>query len=162
KYDGPNLFYYSQAVKNIDGNVDLGDNLRFSADEKDRLLTGDATLLNQMRYRRAFVSFASCEARLNMPNEVAIVRHDQPPSDSINVLYRDKTLLRRIDEAIAKIFRFRFILLDHIGTNLQLGLSFEEPPQFNTSADNLQDEFEKIESWKREQFTSVTDAGHGI
>jgi predicted ATP-dependent endonuclease of OLD family len=43
-----------------------------------------------------------------------------------------------------------------------LGLSTENPPVFNSSATNFQDEFEKIQRWKDDKFIVLGEAGHGI
>jgi hypothetical protein len=115
KYEGTSLFYYSNAVKNLDGNVDVSDNIRFSSGEyKDLETTINATLFNEARYRRPFVSFSSCESRLGLGNEVGITSLDLPPQDPLNVLYRNKTLLNNIDKSILERFEYHFTLLARV------------------------------------------------
>lgn len=162
KYDGPNLFYYSQAIKGIDGNVDLADNLRFSLSEFQQTDGQNTAIYNDIRYRRPFIAFSNCEARLGLPNEVEITGLDQPPQDPINVLYRNGKLLKEIDKTVFEIFKLKFVLLDHTRKRLHLGLSIEDPPIFDATAVNFQDEFEKIQRWKDDKFVVLTEAGHGI
>jgi ABC-type cobalamin/Fe3+-siderophores transport system ATPase subunit len=163
KRDGVNLFWYSQAVKNIDGNIDLSDDIRFSDKERDAMVSQlDPVIFNQKRYRRPFISFSSCESRLSLQNESSITRLDNPPQGPINVLYRNKTLLSEIDKNIFEIYKKHFVILSHIGTAIQIGIAKEQSPIFDSNAESKQDEFEKIEKWKQEKFTPITEAGHGI
>lgn len=163
QYEGTNLFYHSHAVKKIDGTVDIENNLRFSPSEVKQMESqNNQSLLNEMKYRRPFIAFASCEARLSLPDQVGKVGYDQLPQDPINVLHRNRNLLKEIDGTIQEIFKFNFTLLDHTGNKLYLGLSDENPPAFSSSANNLQDEYEKIQSWKDKKFTVLSETGHGI
>jgi hypothetical protein len=120
KYDGSNLFYYSQAIKGIDGSVDLSDNLRFSLNDFQQTSGQSSTIFSDIRYRRPFIAFSSCEARLGLPNEVEITGLDQPPQDPINVLYRNSKLLKEIDKTVLEIFKLKFVLLDHTRKRLHL------------------------------------------
>lgn len=162
KYDTSGTFYFSQATKNIAGDVDLTDNLKFSGSEASQIESQQSQVLNEVRYRRPFIAFSSCDARLGLSNEVGKTSHDQPAQDAINVLYRDKRLFKKIGNTIHERIQSYFVMLDHTGTNLQLGISDEEPPAFDTNAENIQDEYEKVQRWKDAEFTQISDAGHGI
>lgn len=163
KYDGATAFYYSNATKKVDGNVDNSDALRFSSGEFGQInsLTDEA-ILNEARYRRPFVSFSSCDSRLTLGNEVNLNSLDTPPQDPLNVLYRNKQLLQDIDRNIYEIFKYHLVLLWHFATKLNIGISKEQAPIFDNNASDLQDEFEGVESWKTEKFIPITEAGHGI
>lgn len=163
QYEGANLFFHSQAVKNIEGNTDLSVNLRFSFSEIEQIESkNDISVFSDVKYRRPFISFSSCESRLNLPNEVEVTGLDQPPQDSINVLYRNKKLLKEIDKTTMEIFNLHFILLDHTKRRLHLGLSDEISPPFDPNTENAQDEYEKIQKWKDAKFTMISESGHGI
>ncbi|MFA6528203.1 MAG: AAA family ATPase [Candidatus Gracilibacteria bacterium] len=163
KYEGANLFYYSRAIKDKAGNVDLSEIYRFTYTEFANIDTQtDESIINTVKYRRPFISFDSCEARLSLQDEVDITGLDQPPQDSINVLYRNKKLLKDIDKTIFERFESKFILLDHTKKKLILGLAKEDAPTFDSNAENAQDEFERIQKWKNEKFTILSDSGHGI
>lgn len=163
QHEGTNIFYHSQAVKNFDGNVDLNNNLRFSSTEYEQIESKtETTIFSDVKYRRPFIVFSSCEARLSLPNDVAITGLDLPPQDPINVLYRNKKVLKKIDKTILEIFKLNFILLAHSTTKLYLGLSKENPPAFNLEAENLQDEYEKVQKWKDQNFIILSESGHGI
>lgn len=163
RYEGANLFYFSQAAKDINGNVDLSNDLRF-ADQEARTM-GDSKqqdIFQQTRWRRPFIALSSCDARLGLPDSVEITGLNQPPQDPINVLYRNREILDQIDRTIKERFEFNFVLLDHTKRQLSLGVSKNAPPVFDSSAKNAQDEYEKIERWKADNFTSLSESGHGI
>lgn len=169
QYEGANIFYYSQAAKNLDGNIDLNGNLRFSQSEYQELRAivekptkASVGLFNNFKYRRPFIAFASCEARLNLPNQVGITGLNQPPQDALNVLYRNRVLLHEIDKKVYEQFGLHLGFLDHSRTQLELGLSRKEAPRFNDTVSDLQQEFEKIDGWKQVNFTLMQDIGHGI
>lgn len=160
--EGVNLFYNSNATKNIDGNVDLNGDFRFSVAEFEKLETlTEESIFALPKYRRPFISFSSCESRLNIASESDLVRYDQSPNNSLNVLHRNKALLLDIDGRIFEIFKYHFILLTHVGTHIQVGLSKGLPPSYNQNG-NVQEEYQKIDSWKQDNFTPITEAGHGI
>jgi len=163
RYEGANLFYFSQAAKDIDANVDLNNDLRFS-DQEARTITDSnpQDIFQHTRYRRPFVSLSSCDARLGLPDSVEIVGLNQPPQDPINVLWRNGEILQQIDKTIKERFDFNFILLDHTKRQLFLGVSKSTPPVFDNNAKNAQDEYEKIEKWKDTHFTLLSESGHGI
>lgn len=163
QYEGTNLFYHSQATKNLEGNTDLNGNLRFSFAEFEKIeKITEETIFNDFRYRRPFIAFSSCEARLTLANDVAVTGLNQPPQDSINVLYRNKKILKEIDKTILEIYKHNFVLLDHTATTLYLGLSKEASPIFDKEKEDLQDEYDKIQKWKDEKFMPITESGHGI
>lgn len=163
KREGTSVFWFSQAIKSIDGNIDLSNEIRFSDGEREDLINQmDDSIFNQKRFRRPFISFSSCESRLGLQNESGMSRLDHPPQDPINVLYRNKTLLKEIDKSIFEIYKNHFILLSHVGIALQIGIAKILPPEFDVNADSQQDEFEKIEKWKQDNFTPIMEAGHGI
>jgi len=164
KTEGMSLFYYSTATKNIDGNVDHSQNLRFSQEDIKQMDAIDekTKIINDLRYRRPFISFSSCESRLALQDEVGTIGLDQPPTDSINVLFRNKTLLEDINRTILHLFNAHFVLLSHTLTKLQLGLSKTPLPNFNKNAHNLQEECSIAQKWKEEHFTPLSEAGHGI
>ena len=108
QYEGANLFYFSQAAKNLDGNTDLDAKFRFSSQEYAQLRTQiegseevqpDIFTAN-LKYRRPFISFASCEARLNLKSNVGITALSQPPQDALNVLYRNGELFNEIENKV--------------------------------------------------------------
>ncbi len=163
KREGLTTFFFSNAAKSMDGNVDLGDEIRFSTEEVDQMASqNNANVFNHKKYRRSFIAFSSCESRLSLQNESAMTRLDHPPQDPLNILDRNKILLKEIDKNIFDIFKFHFVLLTHLGIILQIGISKTEPPSFNYAADSKQEEFERIEKWRQENFTPITEAGHGI
>jgi len=163
RYEGANLFYFSQAAKDVNGNVDLSNELRFTtAESKIINEQKELSLFNNIKYRRPFIALSSCDARLGLPNLVEITGLDQPPQDPINVLYRNRGTLDQIDKTINERFDFNFILLDHTKRQLLLGVSKSTPPVFNATTTNAQDEYEKIERWKEENFTALSESGHGI
>ena len=162
KRDQNTLFYYSQSTKDINGNTEIRDPLRFTSEELKRIETyTEPEMFKDLRIRRPFIALSSCESRLSLGDNVNIVGLDQPASDSINVLNRDKNLFISMDKTIFERFGIHFILLDHTRTQLFLGLSKENPPAFDNNADNLQDEYEKIQKWKNNKFIPITESGHG-
>lgn len=170
QYEGANLFYYSQAAKNLQGDADLDGKYRFAATEHSQLNDWcegktpfpDNIFASQLKYRRSFIAFASCEARLMLPSRVNVTALSQPPQDSVNVLYRRGDLLDEIDEKIRQQFRFHLSLLDHIRTEFELGFSREVGPQFDNTVRDRQAEFTRIEGWKTEHFVPVEEIGHGM
>lgn len=163
RYEGANLFYFSRAAKDVNGNVDLSNDLRFTEPES-KAIDGQqqANIFNNTKYRRPFIALSSCDARLGLSDSVEITGLDQPPQDSINVLYRNRGILDQIDRTIRERFEFNFVLLDHTKRQLHLGVSKSLPPAFDGAAKNAQDEYEKIERWKVENFTALSESGHGI
>jgi predicted ATPase len=163
RYEGANLFYFSRAAKDVNGNVDLGNDLRFT-DLESKAIDGQqqTDIFNNTKYRRPFIALSSCDARLGLSDSVEITGLDQPPQDSINVLYRNRGILDQIDQTIRERFEFNFVLLDHTKRQLHLGVSKSLPPAFDGAAKNAQDEYEKIERWKVENFTALSESGHGI
>jgi hypothetical protein len=168
--DGANRFYYSQSARNLEGKVDLDSRYRLSHTDYEKLESMIASgereeagaLINQLKYRRAFLFFASCEGRLALPNQTALTQLSQAPQDALNALYRNRALTKRIDQKVLEQFGFHLALLDHARSQLDMGLSREEPPAFDDSADDRQEEFQRIENWKEESFLSIQNAGHGI
>ena len=120
------------------------------------------SLFTDLRYRRPFITLLDCETRLNLVNQSNIAALDQPPQDPLNVLFRNKHLLGQISDALKSQFAFELHLLNHKQTVLDLGLSEGSPPQFDYSAADLQNEFEKIERWRIEKLTPINETGHGI
>lgn len=161
--DGFNTYYYSPASKNANGDIDLSDNVRFSKSDKDNLSNlSETSIYNQSKYRRPFVSFLSCESRLGLKNESNLTRRDAPPQDSVNVLSRSRSLRTEIDRVMFDIYKNHFILLDHVGPVLQVGISRNTAPDFDRGAISEQSEFNKIEEWKQAEFTPIEEAGHGL
>lgn len=170
RWDGANLFYYSQASKNPDGNVDLEGNLRFSPSEWQdlkRLAEDDQPLPEKnffadIKFRRPFVSLLNCETRLNVPNQANVVPLDQPAQDPLNVLYRNRKLLKDVSSSIQEQFSLQLALLTHRMAAIELGLAESSVPPFDSGAEDLQLEYEKVEQWKGTHFFPVQDIGHGI
>lgn len=171
RWDGSNLFYFSKAARNPEGTVDLDGKLRFDQ--------GEVTTLEQMlaerneegvrdllvsgaKYWRPFVSLATCETRLSLTGEIGVTPLNQPPENALNVLHRDRRLMHDVDDLIVGQFNNHLVLLSHTATQLQFGLGLSEPPQFDGNADNLEDEYAKIEDWKNDAFMTIADVGHGI
>lgn len=169
-YEGANRFYYSQSIKNLEGNTDLESRYRFSHAEFEKLksIIDQAeqevanNLFRELKYQRPFLTFISCEARLNLPNDIEIRALDQSPQDALNVLFRNRALKKQIDENILGQFHLYLALLDHKKSRLELGLSRDIPPSFNDNVEDLQEEFSRIEDWKEQHYTSIQDVGHGI
>jgi len=169
-YEGTNRFYYSQSVRNIEGKTELDSRYRFTTAEVEKLRSTikeaeqeqAENLIKQFKYQRPFWVFASCEARLILPNSTAITPMNQSPKDALNVLDRNRTLKKQIDEKVLGQFGLYLALLDHLRAQLELGLSRDEPPSFNYEVDDRQEEFLRIENWKEVHFTSIQDVGHGI
>lgn len=171
-WEGSNLFYYSQASRNPEGNVEAENRLRYSVGEysqlkqnsemetKESQLTDD--LFNQPKYRRPFVTLLDCETRLNLQSSTEVIRLDQLPTNSLNVLYRNRGLLKEISDSIKSQFGIELNLLPHKASIIDLGFGGGYAPTFDFNSDNLQDEYAKIEVWKLDNFTSVRDIGHGI
>lgn len=162
KRESLNLFYFSSAVKNIDGQVGLDQDLRFSSTEMVEMINkNELSIFSDKRYRRPFVSFSSCESRLTMENNTELTGFDNPPQDPLNVLFRNKSLLSEIDRNIFDIFKYHVVLLNHTGRNIQVGISKEVSPTFDNNAD-IQQEFAKIDEWREKNFTPIRECGHGI
>lgn len=159
--EGGGYFYFSRAAKDANGNVDMDNNMRFAATEVNEIESKNIEVLAFDKYRRPFISLSSCDARLGLPDTVTVVGLDQPPNDPINVLYRNPNILKEIDRTIKERLNLNFILLDHTRTTLHLGLSKTFPPPFDLSK-NLQEEYEKIENWKEQNFSVMSESGHGI
>lgn len=152
-------YYYSQATKGVNGEVDLQDELRFTLDLFDEDKHDVNLLLEQPRFRRPFISFSSCDARLTMVDSVGLVAFNEPAQDVINVLYRNDKLQSQINDAIFQQFNFKIILLDHLGTTLELGLSKIDVPEFKQVK---QDRYLATEDWKETNYTKLTESGHGV
>jgi predicted ATPase len=169
-YEGVNRFYFSQSNKNLEGNIDLDGHYRFNLTEFEKLKSiidkaeqeEAKNLLKQIKYQRPFLTFASCESRLNLPNDIEIRALNQSPQDALNVLFRNRALKKQIDANILGQFHLYLALLDHKKSRLELGLSRDNPPSFNDKVDDLQEEFLRIENWKEQHYTSIQDVGHGI
>lgn len=162
KFENNNWFYYSQAAKDLNGSVDLSDNARFSPSDISQIDTIEkGTFIGDVRYRKSFINLSSCDTRLGLPDEAGLAAYNLPAQDVINVLHRDKSLFKEIDRFIFERTGYHLIVLNHVGTNLQLGLSKNITPVVDNKK-NVQDEFERIENWKSEKFFKVTEAGHGI
>lgn len=164
QWEGSNMFYHSTASKLPDGSMVSDNNLRFSDAERKQFREGKhrPDLFNELKFRRPFIVSSNCESRLSLQDQVQLRALNTPPQDPINVLYRDRELMSRIDETIQNRFQYNFVILDHVKTSLELGISKELPPEFDNNASDLQEEFEKIEEWKRENFIPMSRAGHGI
>ena len=163
KWEGETLLYFSHAVKDINGHVDLSNKLGFTRDEKKGIKDHhDPGVFNNLKYRRPFIVLSSADARLGLPDNVEISALHSPPTDPINVLSRNGSLLKQIDQTIQDRFGFHFILLDHTRVQLHLGISNGPPPKFDHAGSDLQDEYEKVEQWKELNFTPLSESGHGI
>ena len=170
RYEGARKYYYSQSVKNLDGNVDLDGRYRFETSEYKSLeglirqnhQEQANSFLAQPKYYRPFIAFANCESRLSLLNRVGLTPLDQPPQDAVNVLYRSRGLRKEIDGQVYSQFHLHLALLDHTRTQLDLGLSKLEAPDFIINVDDLQQEFSRIDAWKDEHFIPMQDVGHGI
>ncbi|MBA7480873.1 hypothetical protein ES707_16336 [subsurface metagenome] len=170
QWEGSNLYYYSQATRNRDGNLDLGGNLRFSPSEYDKIKRDleneepqlSIELFGEPKYRRPFTTLLNCETRLILPSAIEVIRLDQPPQNPLNVLYRNRRLLREISDAIKNQFALELNLLSHKATIIDLGLADNSAPLFDPNTEDLQVEFEKVEVWKSQNFTPVEEIGHGI
>lgn len=161
--EGTSFFYHSQAVKNKDGNAETSPQFRYSTDEYSTFdAAANVRVFDTVKYRRPLIAYSSCDARLGLQNEAGMTGNDQPPQDPVNVLYRNKKLLKEIDAALFKRFKKHFVLLDHIGTKLEMGVSDEEPPTYDGHAEDVQAEYLKVEEWKRQKLIPLTEAGHGI
>lgn len=170
QWDGSNLYYYSQATRNRDGNLDLDAKLRFSPGEYDKIKQDleneepqlSAELFGEPKYRRPFATLLNCETRLILPSATDVIRLDQTPQNPLNVLYRNRRLLRGISDAIKRQFGLELNLLSHKATIIDLGLSHNSAPLFDPNTEDMQAEFEKVEAWKSRNFTPVEEIGHGI
>lgn len=155
--------YYSHSTRNMRGQIDSSNDLAFTGEEHQQIMNkGEAIFLNEVKYRRPFFSFVSCEDRLGIPESSDKVAYYQPASDPINVLHRSGDLYTDIDKIIHDRFNSRLVILDHTGRDLRLGYSHKPPPKFDHSADNKQHEFEKIQRWSEDNFTPIIEAGHGM
>jgi len=170
RWEGPTRFFYSQATRNLEGNPDLDGRYRFSKGESDSIAQAVAAadaerarqLLSSMKFFVPFVSLVSCEARLNVTNHTALNTLAQPPSDALNVLYRNTQIREEITTAVQSQFGLRLSILDHARSELDLGLSPGVPPAFDVFARDLQEEYFRIEQWKEQNFMPFQDVGHGI
>ena len=163
KWADGTLFYFSRAAKDINGGVDLSNTVRFSEDEMKVIMDHrDVEVFETLKYRKPFIVLSSADARLGLPNMVEISGFNDPPTDPINVLYRNRSLLGQIDQTIQDRFEYNFILLDHTKRQLELGIANESPPKFDQEAKDLQDEFLRVEQWKDLKFTPLSESGHGI
>ena len=162
-YEGTSHYFYSPAARDISGNPDRSGDLRFGETEIKSLLTLPAEqVFGTWKHRAPFVAFANADSRLGLADSVGKMSLRESPGDPINVLFRYKDQLEKIHTKILERFGFHLVILDHVGTSLELGIATEKAPEFDHSASNLQAEFEKIEEWKRTRFTPLSQAGHGI
>ncbi|MFA7308854.1 MAG: AAA family ATPase [Patescibacteria group bacterium] len=161
--EGASLFYLSSATKGIGGNIDLDGSLRFSEGEVAQMESvTDASIFNTPKYRRPFITFSSCESRLTFPDGAGLTGLDQPPSDALNVLFRDGGLMEDISDHIHRRFGYYLVLIDHTFTALKVGISHTKPPDFDRNARDKQSASDKVRKWEEEHLIPITKAGHGI
>ena len=60
-------------------------------------------------------------------------------------MYRNRALLRRIDQSVLEIFKYHFVLLSHAGTQIEVGLTQGAVPTFDERADNRQADAKNFE-----------------
>lgn len=164
--------YYLSALRAGDGRIEREGNklgqLQWDAmqaakervaDHKEAVITD---LMSNVLYKRSFLTYEACENRLNFPENVAVNSLNSPPTDEINLLYRNRALLANLNEKFSSQFGLKLVILDHNRTNLDLGISENVPPEFDHTATNLGNEYQRIEEWKNSFFSPISTAGHGI
>jgi len=80
QWDGGNLYYFSRAAKNADGQVSVEGNLRFNEQDIDRFKKiseetdgEEGEFFGENRkFRRPFISLLDCESRLNFPSSTGV------------------------------------------------------------------------------------------
>jgi len=162
-------FYFSHAVQNYTGEISYSAEYRFQESEYNSIkkvveendLDKVNGFLSRKKYQVPFITYLTCESRLKMEQQVLITSFNEPPADFINLLYRNRKLLDKINESIFEQFQFKLVILDHDGKKLHLGLSQEDAPS-RRGEGNQQSEYMQIENWKRRHFISVLDVGHGV
>ncbi|MFQ5924696.1 MAG: ATP-dependent endonuclease [Dehalococcoidia bacterium] len=128
---------------------------------KESQLTDD--LFNQqLKYRRPFATLLNCETRLNLQSSAEMIGLDRQPQNPLNVLFRNRDLLKEIRDSVKSQFNIELNLLNHKLSTIDFGFGGDSAPSFDHNSAHLQDEYEKVEAWKRDNFTSVQDIGHGI
>lgn len=158
--------YRSRALKRYEGLLDT--DALFEADLfqlLSNLASGEGDLnqlITHTTLRAPFFASHSCDHRLNVPNRMPLNSIDTPPQDALNVLWRHPTLRRDVSAAIHKRFGINLVLLDHRGSELELGISQQTPPYAPAGEFDRQKHFVDVEAWKEQHWSSITEAGHGI
>lgn len=119
-------------------------------------------LMTHALFKKSSVTYEACENRLLFPENVAVNPLNLPTTDEINLLYRNKALLASLNEKFSNQFGLKLVVLDHNRTNLDFGISQDNAPQFDYSAEQLTSEYQRIEAWKNRYFTPISTTGHGI
>lgn len=113
-------------------------------------------------YRRPFFALHPCDTRLNVAEVVDLTQMDRPPADTLNVLHRNPSLFSSVAARFKELFRSEVVLLNHLGTKLELRIADETIPGDLLAEPIPQERFRKIDRWKREHTTGLHQAGHGI
>jgi len=112
--------------------------------------------------RIPFVAYLSCDHRLAVPHQMQITPLNGAATDSLNVLWRSKQQFEAVAARIRERFSVELILLDHRATQLELGISDSPIPKEFLSISDVVKKFETVDQWRRDQFTPIIQAGHGI
>lgn len=160
-----NSTFESQAARNYGGQYDQGARL----DKNSKKQLEDAALgtfayesfLGSLVFRKPFFAALSPDQRLSVPTSNNVTALNQAPSDVLNVLWRDRKLMKKMQDFIAKHFTTNLTLLDHLHTSLELGLSDGTPPGL-AADEGPEAKYQKYERWKSKEFSPINEAGHGI
>lgn len=172
QYINGNYTYFLSSLRSADGRIQRDgtelNQLQWDAmhEAKQRVASHrDAVISDLMThalFKRASVTYESCENRLLFPENMAVNSLSVPTTDEINLLYRNKALLASLNEKFSNQFGLKLVVLDHNRTNLDFGISQDNPPQFDYSAEKPTSEYQRIEEWKNRSFTPISTTGHGI
>ena len=118
-------------------------------------------LANHKQFRTPFFIYAGCESRLmiNSPSGLAPI-HDRAP-DVLNIFYRREDLFKELTDSIDERFNYNLILLNHAGTQLELGTSSIQKPDLGNVGDK-NEVYRRTEEWKKLYFTPIQESGHGL
>ena len=157
--------YRSRGLKGYEGTV--VDDTVLEKEAYERLLrfadgTEDGQLTSDVMLRRPFFASHTCDHRLNVPDRVPISSVSAPPTDALNVLWRYPELMANVADAVRARFGVEFVLLEHSGSHLELGIADEVSQDAPGGQFDRQEWFSTVEQWKHDHWVPITEAGHGI
>jgi len=118
-------------------------------------------LIAHKQFRTPFFVYASCESRLTIKSPAGRApMHNRAP-DVLNLFHRREKFFDELVGSIEERFHYNLLLLEHIGTQFELGTSSEPPPDLKNIGDK-NDVYRLTEEWKRQYFTPIQESGHGL
>lgn len=162
KYSGNKDLYYVADWRNEWGDPDSGDGANITKADYDSVgEIQSELLLSHKQFRSLFFSYSSCESRLRLTSPTGLVSIEDRATEALNLFHRREHLFKELINSINERFNYDLLLLDHVGTRLELGTSPVPLPDFSSIGDK-NEIFRLTEEWKRENFTSIQESGHGL